>query len=74
MALPSVAKLRSAGQPRRLFHGRLAAAYADVFESHGAKADGVQQVFGIHDEGTAKHLFDASEIEAAKFRPAGAHD
>jgi hypothetical protein len=52
----------------------LAAAYAYVFESHGAEADGVEQVFCIHDEWTAKHLFDASEIEAAKFRPASADD
>ena len=52
----------------------LVAAYADVFESHGAEADGVEQVFGVHDEWAAEGLLDAGEIEAAKFRPGGAHD
>ena len=54
-------------------HVGLTAAYADVFESHGAEADGVEQVLGIHDERPAEGLFDAGEIEAAKFRPARAH-
>jgi hypothetical protein len=53
---------------------RSAAAYADVFEAHGAQADGVEQVFGIHDQRTAEHLFYAAEVEATKLRPAGADD
>src|ERR1700680_1407431 len=52
----------------------LAAAYANVFESHGAKANRVQQILSVHDERATERLFDAIEIEAAKFRPAGTDD
>jgi len=64
-----------AAVPTWFWRGRdLTAAYADVFESHSTQADGVQQVFSIHDERAAKHLLDAGEVEAAKFRPARADD
>jgi hypothetical protein len=69
---PSFARPDSRGRlsPR----GFLAAAYADVFESHGAEADGVEQVFGVHNQRTAEGLFDTGEIQGTKFWPAGADD
>ena len=43
-----------------------------VLESHGTQADGVEQVFCIHNQGTVEQVLDAVEIETAKFRPTGA--
>ncbi len=51
----------------------LAAAHADVFESHGAQPHGVEQVLCVYDERPFQQVFDAVEIQPAKFRPARAH-
>ena len=47
----------------------LPAAYADIFESHGAEPDRVEKVLGIDNEWTAQGLFDAIEVQSTKFRP-----
>src|ERR1035438_6559844 len=52
----------------------LAAADADVLESKGAKADGIQQVLGVDDDGLFQQGLDAIEIEGAKLWPAGTDD
>jgi hypothetical protein len=58
----------------RVKAGRLAAAHADVLESHGAKAHRVQQIFGIDDDRLLEQVLDAVEVEGAELGPAGADD
>ena len=52
----------------------LDSADTDVLKSHSAEADGVENVFGVHDQRPAEEGFDLAEIEGAKFRPARAND
>src|SRR2546425_121859 len=51
----------------------LAAADADVLESHGPQTNRVEQVLGVYNERTLQQVFDAIEVEPAELRPARAH-
>src|SRR5712675_1300528 len=52
----------------------LSSSDANVFEPHGAQADGIQKVLRIHDKRFFQQLLDTLKIEHTELRPSRAYD
>jgi len=52
----------------------LDSAHPYILESHGAEANGVENIFGVDDEWASQQVLDFRKVEGAKLRPSGADD